>query len=330
VSVPTGTIETLKCRGASLEGNLEGDSADRDVSVYLPPSYRTQKTRRYPVIYLLHGAGGTDRSWMGRQGNLPDSADRQVAVGRIHELIIVMPNAFTLHRGSMYSDSVTIGDWETYIAKDLVSCIDRHYRTIVDRGSRGLAGASMGGYGAIRIAMKRPDVFSNVYMMSACCLAAEDDPSPATMAAAAAIQTPEAAQATEPGGPVNLALMHAAAWSPNPARPPLFLDLPFEGGHVRREIAAKWVANAPLALLDQSVPRLKRYHAIAMDIGTKDALLASNRELHEAMRRLGIAHLYEEYDGGHNDRRAERLEMKALPFFSDHLSLAATSSERSH
>src|SRR5215831_19312390 len=155
-------VEHIKVHGPALEGNLEGDSPDRDVTVYLPPSYATARARRYPVVYLLHGYGGTDANWTGQQVNLPEIADRLVAAGSVREMIVVMPNAFSLHKGSMYSNSVTSGDWETYVARDLVAYIDSHYRTIADRMSRGLAGASMGGYGAIRIGMKRPDVFSSL------------------------------------------------------------------------------------------------------------------------------------------------------------------------
>jgi S-formylglutathione hydrolase len=313
-------VEHIKVHGQALEGNLEGDSPDREVTVYLPPTYATERTRRYPVVYLLHGYGGTDANWTGRQANVPESADKLVAAGRLREMIVVMPNAFTLHKGSMYSISVTTGDWETYVADDLVAYLDSHYRTIPDRTSRGLAGASMGGYGAIRIAMKRSDVFSSLYILSACCLTANINPRPEAMAAAGAIRTREAAQEAERGPSTNLAF--AAAWSPNPTRPPLYLDLPIEDGKLRPEIVAKWAANAPLAMIDQYVPRLKAYHAIGMDIGTKDGLLASNQQLHQAMTRDGVAHMYEEYDGDHTNRRAERIELNVLPFFSNNLSFA--------
>ena len=322
--VRAGVVEHIKVHGKSLEGNLEGDSPDRDVTVYLPPSYSTERARRYPVVYLLHGYGGTDANWTGRQANVPESADKLVAAKPLREMIVVMPNAYTLHKGSMYSNSVTTGDWESYVAQDLVSYMDSHYRTIADRASRGLAGASMGGYGAIRIAMKRSDVFSSLYILSACCLTATINPRPAAMAAAEAVRTREAAQEAERGASTNLAF--AAAWSPNPTKPPLFLDLPIQDGKVRPEIVAKWAANAPLAMIDQYVPRLKTYHAIGMDIGTKDGLLASNQELHHAMTRFGIVHVYEEYDGDHTNRRAERIELNVLPFFSDHLSFAVKSS----
>jgi enterochelin esterase-like enzyme len=319
-----GTVEHIKVHGAALEGNLEGDSAEPEVTIYLPPSYATDRTRRYPVVYLLHGYGGTDATWTGRLAKLPESADKLVAAGTLHEMIVVMPNAFSLHKGSMYSNSVTSGDWESYIAHDLVAYLDGHYRTIPDRLSRGLAGHSMGGYGAVRIGMKRPDVFSSLYILSGCCLGAALNPRPEAMAAAAAIQTREdaAKAAQSPGFGSSVTLAEAAAWSPNPANPPLYLDLPVKDGKVRPEIVAKWAANAPLAMVDQYIPSLKMYRAIAIDVGTKDNLLASNKQLEQTMTRFGIAHSYEEYDGDHTNRVGERIELHVLPFFSNNLSFS--------
>jgi enterochelin esterase-like enzyme len=323
-----GAVEHVKVHGKALEGNLEGDSPDRDVTIYLPPSYAGDRSRRYPVVYLLHGYGGTDSTWTGRLARLPESADKLVAAGSLREMIVVMPNAFSLHKGSMYSSSVTTGDWETYIARDLVSYVDSHYRTIPDRSSRGLAGHSMGGYGAIRIGMKRSDVFSSLYILSACCLTPQLNPRPEAMAASEAIRTREQAEEASRGrgfGPsTNLAF--AAAWSPNPANPPLYFDLPVKDGTLRPEIVAKWAANAPLAMIDQYIPSLKAYGAIAIDVGTKDGLRASNEELDQAMTRFGVAHTYEEYDGDHTNRIAERIEVHVLPFFSRTLSFASSGS----
>jgi enterochelin esterase-like enzyme len=168
-STKAGTVEHIKVHGKALEGNLEGDSPDRDVFIYLPPSYATSKNQRYPVVYLLHGYGLTAERWM-PFAKLQDNSDKDIAAGTMKEMILVSPDAFTKYNGSMYSASVTTGDWESFIADDLVAYVDSHYRTIPNRMSRGLGGHSMGGYGTIRIGMKRPDVFSNLYIMSACCL----------------------------------------------------------------------------------------------------------------------------------------------------------------
>ena len=97
--------------------------------------------------------------------DVPAVADRAFAAG-VREMIIVMPNAYTRYQGSMYSSSLTTGDWENFIARELVAYIDSHYRTISNRMSRGLAGHSMGGYGTLRIGMKHPDVFSSIYALS--------------------------------------------------------------------------------------------------------------------------------------------------------------------
>jgi len=169
--------------------------------------------------------------------------------------------------------------------------------------------------------MKRADVFSGLYLMSSCCLGANRNPRPEAMAAAEAIttraQAEEAAAAPGFGPSVNLA--SAAAWSPNPSNPPLFLDLPVKDGKVRPEIVAKWVANAPLEMVEQHVADLSRYYAVAIEIGTKDTLLKSNQDLHELMTRLHIPHYYEEYDGDHTNRVRERIERNVLPFFAKNL-----------
>jgi enterochelin esterase-like enzyme len=127
------------------------------------------QSRRYPVIYDLHGYSLTAERWVGIL-KAREAIDRAIATGKAREMIVVFPDAMSLHNGSMYSSSVATGDWETFIARDLVSYIDSHYRTLAKRDSRGLSGHSMGGYGAFRIGMKRPDVFSVLYPMSSCCL----------------------------------------------------------------------------------------------------------------------------------------------------------------
>src|SRR5919108_829755 len=183
----TGTIERITVHGKALEGNFEGDSPDREATVYLPPSYAADQNRRFPVVYLLHGYGGREDTFTSRLASLQESGDRLAGATGFSSAIVVTPSAYTLHKGSMYSSSPTTGDWEKFIAEDLVAYMDSHYRTLPSRLSRGLAGHSMGGYGALRIGMKRPDVFGALYLMSSCCLSANRNPSPDALAAAEAI-----------------------------------------------------------------------------------------------------------------------------------------------
>src|SRR3954454_3290291 len=165
-------VEPIKIHGASLEGNLEGEMVDRDALVFLPPSYATAKSRRYPVVYALHGYSIGAEQWS-KEIHVPQTIEGAFAKGAT-EMIVVLPDSKTVHNGSMYSSSVTTGDFEQFIAHDVVAYIDEHYRTIPSRLSRGLVGHSMGGYGATRIGMKHADLFGTLYLMSACCLSARE------------------------------------------------------------------------------------------------------------------------------------------------------------
>jgi len=102
-----GTLERVKVFGKSLEGNLMGESASPDVSIYLPPSYAKERSRRYPVVYLLHGYTGTDLGYFGSDSGrqLHRIAERVFAAGSAREMILVMPNAMNAYGGSMYSNS---------------------------------------------------------------------------------------------------------------------------------------------------------------------------------------------------------------------------------
>jgi S-formylglutathione hydrolase len=313
--VALGAVEKITVHGKSLEGNLDGDTPERAVFVYLPPSYRTDLTRRYPVVYLLHGYGLQAERWMtfarietGANQSMTGSGGGVGTGERAREMILVNPDAYTVYDGSMYSSSVTTGDWETFIAEDLVAYIDSHYRTLANRTSRGLAGHSMGGYGTLRLGMKRPDVFSSLYPMSACCMLENGEPNEA-LAAAEALKTREAVAALR--YPNKSTFARAAAWSPNPKNPPFFVDLP--------AIQAKWLANSPLAMIDQYATGLKRHKAIQFDVGLEDGLLGVNQQLDVLLTQAGIAHRFETYDGNHNNKVFERIETRVLPFFSTNL-----------
>src|SRR6185295_16327052 len=226
------------------------------------------------------------------------------------EMIVVLPDSKTLHDGSMYSSSVTTGDFEQFIARDLVSYIDAHYRTLAQRLSRGLAGHSMGGYGTTRIGMKHADVFGSLYIMSPGGLS----PRPVNAEAAALL---EAVKTREDLAKVPFMargqLASAAAWSPNPNKPPLFLDLPTEAGQPRPEVLAKWTANAALAFIDQYIGNLRRYRAISIDVGDEDRLREDSSKLHDTLDKYGIANHFEVYPGTHTSKVADRFQNHVLP-----------------
>jgi S-formylglutathione hydrolase FrmB len=316
------TVEHIKVHGTALEGNLEGDAVDREVFVFLPPSYAKEKSRRYPVVYALHGYSIGAEQWT-HEIHVPQTIEGAFAQGA-KEMIVVLPDSKTLHNGSMYSSSVTTGDFEQFIAHDLVAYIDAHYRTIPNRLSRGLVGHSMGGYGATRIGMKHFDVFGSLYIMSPCCLS----PRPAGPAnpemekALEAVKTPEDS-AKLPFFP-RAQLATAAAWSPNPKNPPLYLDLPTKDGQPQPDVLAKWTANAPLAFVDQYIGNLRHYRTIALDVGDQDGLRVDTGKLHDVLDKYGIANTFDVYPGTHTSKVADRFQNHVLPFFSQNVCFQAS------
>lgn len=315
------TVKNIKIHGTALEGNLERDAVDRDVIVFLPPSYEQDKNRRYPVVYALHGYSIGAEQWS-HEIHVPQTIEGAFAQGA-KDMIVVLPDSKTVHNGSMYSSSVTTGDFEKFISHDVVAYVDAHYRTIPDRTSRGLVGHSMGGYGATRIGMKHSDVFGSLYIMSPCCLSARaaGPPNPEIEKALEAVKTPE--DSAKLGFFPRAQLASAAAWSPNPKNPPLYLDLPSKDGAVRPDVLAKWAANAPLAFIDQYVGNLRQYRAIALDVGDQDFLRTDTGKLHDVLDSYGIAHGFEVYSGTHTSAVADRFQNHVLPFFSKNLCAGA-------
>jgi S-formylglutathione hydrolase FrmB len=315
------TVDHIKIHGTALEGNLEGDAVDRDVIVFLPPSYQKDKYRRYPVVYALHGYSIGADQWS-HEIHVPQTIEGTFAQGA-KEMIVVLPDSKTVHNGSMYSSSITTGDFEKFISHDVVAYIDAHYRTIPNRMSRGLVGHSMGGYGASRIGMKHPDVFGSLYIMSPCCMSAR----PAGPANPELEKTLEAVKTAEDSAKLpffaRAQLASAAAWSPDPKNPPLYLDLPVKDGVPQPDVLAKWAANAPLAFVDQYIGNLKQYRAIAMDVGDQDGLRVDAGKLHDILDNYGIANSFEIYPGTHTSAVADRFQNHVMPFFSKNLCFEA-------
>lgn len=302
-------VETLMVHGPSLEGNLEGNDTTRKVHVILPPSYDEDTARRYPVIYFLHGFTATADRYLAMID--PDEAVGSFAGA---EMIVVIPDSHTRRGGSFYASGPTVGDFERFIASDLVAAIDARFRTIADRESRGLAGHSMGGYGTLRIGMKHADVFSSIYPMAPCCT----QPRPSR----------EGDAKYESMDPDTLTAERfwdygyfawSAAFSPNPDNPPYFLDLGTKEGVADPLTVARWASNAPAAMVSQYAGQLARMEAIAMDVGEQDFLLEEVKATHAQLDNFGVAHQFMLFEGDHTNRVSERFRSELLPFFAQHL-----------
>jgi enterochelin esterase-like enzyme len=320
-------VEHIKVHAESLLGNLEGEAVDRDVFVFLPPSYATSKSRRYPVVYALHGFFIGAEQWT-HEIHVPQTIEGAFALGA-REMIVVLPDSKSVYGGSMYSSSINTGDFEHFVAHDLVAYIDAHYRTIPVPASRGLVGHSMGGYGVSRISMKDPGIFGSIYIMSPCCMSpmGGGGPGPADQAKeraiagekkAAAAKSPEDLAAQSPGF-AAAQYATAAAWAPDPKNPPHYFDMPTTDGVPQPEIAAKLASNSPLAFIDQYIGNLRQYKAISIDVGDQDGLRVDAGKLHDILDSYSIANNFEIYHGTHTSAVADRFQNHVLPYFSQNL-----------
>jgi len=177
----------------------------------------------------------------------------------------------------------------------------------------------MGGYGTMRIGEKHPEVFSSIYLLSPCCLVPSNNaPDSQTISRMELIKTIGDFEKADFGTKIFFA--SAAAWSPDPGNPPLYLALPVKNGRIQPDINAKWIANRPLATLDQYISNIKQLHAIAFDAGIYDTgIAASITTLDKELNKYGIKHTFEIYDGNHINRIGDRIGQKMLKFFSDNL-----------
>jgi hypothetical protein len=170
-----------------------------------------------------------------------------------------------------------------------------------------------------RIGMKHADVFGSLYIMSPCCLS----PCPPGPGNAENEKTLEAVKTAEDSAKLpfmlRAQLASAAAWSPDPKNPPLYLDLPFKDGVLQPDVLAKWTANAPLAFIDQYIDNLRRYRAISIDVGDQDNLRFDTTKLHDVLDKYGIANSFEIYSGTHTSRVADRFQNHVMKFFSETL-----------
>jgi enterochelin esterase-like enzyme len=310
----TARIELKTIHSQSMEGNLEGNDHMRGVYVVTPPGYDENSAKRYPVVYFLHGYWAPLEA---QQQGFRIHEAVQAAAEAGNEVIMVMPDGFSKRRGGFYSSSPTVGDYESFVAKDLVAWVDANLRTIPERASRGLAGHSMGGYGTIRLAMKHPETFSSIYMMSACCL----DPMVLDAATAARIEAMSEADIAkaEFGGLAPVSTL--VTWSPDP-KDDGFLKADTglrEDGTLDPLVNYRIAANSPLVLLPQYLPALNSLEAFAMDIGDKDFLLEGNSLFRKELDRFGVKYDFELYEGDHGNRIAERISTEVLPFFGKHL-----------
>lgn len=347
-ALPTGTpkpadtptvpapVETLlpfsmvQIPAPSLEGNVLGDRAERNLYVYLPPSYNTSE-KRYPVVYFLPGYTTTIMPGV----QLPGDFDALIESGEIREMIVVVASGVNKLGGSMYVNS-PMGDWEDFIVQDVVGYVDSHFRTLPQAASRGIGGHSMGGFGSLNIAMRHPEVFGAVYSLSPALydetalersLFANEFANRAFLKFQADLAelSPEKAASRLPSAPNQFTLAYGLAFAPLPDRSPYF-EYPYkevDGELVRDDaIWAKWQSGFG-GIAEETVQykdNLLQLKGIVVDYGTADEFtwIPDSCEYYgEQLTAAGIPVKVVSYNGDHNNQIGNRIREYLLPFFSD-------------
>ena len=325
----------------TLTENLIGEDGRKVIRVYLPPSYDFTE-KRYPVIYVLHGFGGDSNSLTRK---MKSAMDRMILREEIQEAIAVFVDGSNRFGGSQYLSSPTIGDYETYVRRDLVNFIDRQYRTIPHRDSRGITGFSMGAYGAMHLSLKYPEVFG-VVVAQASTYNFDDDLVKSFTEKGGVVITLMEPLKQKSGDefwnalnelansdtlrkvslPFRNGLAYLAAVASNPDKPPCYLDLPYRlkaGFPPWERDEAVWeriVENDIIHELDRYLNRLAqnsqrpvRLNGIKLVHGTEDqiALLRQAQALDQKLTELGIDHEFVKHGGGHTFIAEESLQFMA-------------------
>lgn len=313
-------VEILPVESAVLRGNPLRDPWRRELPVVLPPGYDPASRRRYPVLWVLAGFFGTGRMALNRNFSSPgldERVARLVARGAMPPAILALPDCMTALGGSQYLDSPATGRYETHLCEELVPLVDRAFRTIPTKDGRGVLGKSSGGYGALRLAMRRPDLFGAAASHSGDCYFeychVRDFPAAVNAirrAGSVRALVRKARSNEKPSHDESLALMTvamAACYSPRGRRRPRGgpFDLPFDErtGEIRARVLDRWVRNDPVRMVEDPAHAraLRGLRALFLDCGTRDqwALHLGLRVLVERLRRLRIPHVHEEFDDDH-------------------------------
>jgi S-formylglutathione hydrolase FrmB len=280
----------------------------RAVDVYLPKGYDpTDSTKHYPVIYFLHGSG-TDQTLYSVLFAI--LLDRHIGGRAIAPVIFVLPDGSAPpYKGSFYTNSALYGRFEDYIVKDLIDYIETNYNVRRARDTRFIMGVSMGGYGAMKLAIKHPDIYRGVVSHSGPLdLNQVRDLLPRVLSengsAAPYSYSPDAGSFTA------LAFTMAGAFTPNLSKAPYFVDFILDGnGNIIDSVFSKWLLHNPARLANQasSISPL----AIYFDCGRQDELnvFQFNTAFADSLQRAGLNFVFQPFDGGHFNKLMSRIEV---------------------
>jgi S-formylglutathione hydrolase FrmB len=307
-----------------LAGNLLGDRSERDLFVYLPPGYE-QSDCHYPVAYLLHAYGQTAAQVVtpetdGQRWSPPLEDVLDPVFGRMQAppMIVVIPDGTSRYGCGQWVDSPVTGNFEQFVVNDVVAFVDARYRTIPSARSRGVFGFSSGGFGSWNLASRNPEVFGAMAVLSADSFL--DMTHKFMLYKYLDSIWPEA-----PNGPIEgnfwseVVYDYAACYSPNPERPPFYVDLPvaFPSGELLQEVWDRWLSFDPVVNVHDRLDNLRKLSGILLDAGSNDDynLHWGHRLLSHHLNEAGIGHEHTENPGNHGGRSDERQQI-ALQWLS--------------
>lgn len=312
----------------NFAGNRAGVGALRKMVIYLPAGYKGS-ARRYPVIYFLPNPLDGNYRTIFDQRHAQELFDRAIASGVIDKFILVSIDMATPLGCSWYVNSPVTGNWEDFMVDELVPYMDANFRTINQRDSRAISGIFMGGYGAIRFGMRHPEVFGTVYAMHPVGTGSgiqimDSRPNWDLLTSA------RSADDLKKDGFSVIFTSIFQAHLPDPAKPPLYVDLP------AHKVGDQLVIDTALTerlrenfFLEAQVPRyaenLKSLRGFKLDWARSDPNqdhVYSNQAFTHKLNEFGIVHEAEEYNGtwGEPNWGADgRVYTEVLPFFQRHL-----------
>lgn len=323
MSALRGRLETPLIRSATLRGNVLSDPTEREVLVYLPPSYdETLRplagARRFPLVMILPAFGAAHRtlaSFRLWDKNVFEIYESLLARAECVEAILVVPDAVNRWGGSQFLDSPATGAYQSYLVDEVVPFVDSLYRTIPTREARAIVGRSSGGFGALRIGIDRPDTFAAIGSHAGDALF-EVSVRPTFTSVATALDReggllPFANRMRDQGprGDADFEgiamLASAAAYAPSMTSPFPHCDLPFDPATALAvpEVWSRFLDHDPVTLLERFPAALTRAALVYLDAGNRDehGLHFGARRLASILRERGVPLVHEEFDGGHRN-----------------------------
>jgi len=302
-----GTATPVQAQGTLAEVSFYSSALDqeRSFSIYLPAGYDPEGATRYPVVYFLHGLGASPQTY---SGALSLGLDVLIGMRTISPVIVVLPDGGAApYAGSFYTSSALYGDIEGYLTEDLVRYVDAHYATIDSRQGRALIGHSMGGFGAMRLALRHPELFRAAVSHSGPLDLAQ---APTVMPALLAEYGAPPYEYTPTAGFFSLAVFSmAGAFTPAAPGAASLVELPVDSqGRLVPEVLARWNEHSPVRFARELAARGVALELL-FDCGTEDelGLYPWNVAFADSLTEIGLPFAFESYAGGHSDKIMQRL-----------------------